>query len=580
MTRRVMTAAVVLFLSGTVLAQINLDPVRPQDYQRTQPVREPAPRRAPAELPEPQIELPDDQSVLVEQLKAVIFLNDPDNVIAEGAQGDGVVTSALPLLDSPEFRTKVQPYLGKQVTWESIGEIVRLTILYYRANDRPVVDVIIPEQEITNGVLQLLVIEGKLGTISVAGNNYFSDELIREKIRLKPGEPIYANKLLGDVDYINENPFRYVRPVLGPGEELGTTDLTLQTEDRFPYRFYVGMEDTGSRETELLRHLYGINAGNLFGKDIEAGYQFATNPHYDGIFIHSGYVRIPLANRHKLALYGSYASYDVRHIGLDIQGRSWQTSLRYIMPLDPIGRYRHELQFGYDFKRTDNNLELNFTDVYDGDVDTSQLVIQYSGDWLDAYGETAFTVAGYWSPCKFTTGMDTEDYEQARAQTSPDYIYGNVVLERTWDLPWGMTLVNRFIGQASSDPLQGSEQLGMGGYNTVRGYDEREINADEGIMTTIELRSPEIRVGRFANRADMENRLQFLGFWDYGASHNIRTIPGEVKTTELQSIGLGMRYRMGNYISFRLDYGHRLGNVDHTLFNDDGRLHFGMILAY
>ena len=42
----------------------------------------------------------------------------------------------------------------------------------------------------------------------------------------------------------------------------------------------------------------------------------------------------------------------------------------------------------------------------------------------------------------------------------------------SWDL--------RALGQISDQNLIASEQLGLGGYTTARGYEEREANVDQG----------------------------------------------------------------------------------------------------
>jgi hemolysin activation/secretion protein len=251
------------------------------------------------------------------------------------------------------------------------------------------------------------------------------------------------------------------------------------------------------------------------------------------------------------------------------------------MTLPTWSNYRHELRIGFDFKRTDNDLKyLHMFELYEGAVDTTQFVVEYSGNAQDALGATSFTVANFWQPGAISSKGQKSDYEQTRAGTDAEYFYTNLSLERVWLLPYEFELANRFIGQLASDRLIATEQLGMGGYNTVRGYDEREVNADSGLMVSAELRTPRIKLGRFCNRPDMESRIQFLTFWDYGEGHNRFRQPGEDKNIELQSVGVGMRYWMGNYVSFRMDYGHRLDEPDGSTFNDQGRFHFGLLVSY
>ncbi len=579
---RVLAGAVAVLLCALPALAQDLDPIRPQDYKPVEQPKRPQARRAPTELPEPVIDVPADDTVVVEELKAVVFVSDPHALTLRAPQEGDVVTEGVDLLDCEEFRSQIEPYIGKPLTWRNIREIIEKTIMYYRSKDRPVVDPILTEQDIgATGVLQLLIVEGRVAQVSVEGNKWFTDEQIRDSLRLQPGDVIRTKQLLADIDFINRNPFRYVTPVLTPGEGLGATNVILQAEDRLPYRFYVGYEDTGSRETGLDRYIVGVNMGNVLNKQIELGYQFASNHALDAIGVHSAYLRVPLANRHIFALNASLAHYHARHRNVDYQGNSWQISPRYIIPFAPRRRYRSEVQFGFDFERNSNHLDYLRSNAYDGSVDTTQFALEYAGALEDDFGKTSFTWAAYWSPCGMSSKADKSDYHRARPGADPEYFYSNFSLERVWDLPYEASLVNRFIGQLSTDRLLGGEQLGLGGYNTVRGYDEREVNSDEGLILSVELRSPEVRFAQIAGKGETESSLQFLTFWDYGLAHNISHYPGEDKDTTLQSVGVGVRYKLGQYVSFRMDYGFRCEDLrEETGFNDQGRFHIGLLVAY
>jgi len=554
------------------------------EYDRYKP-RElpPAPRPT---LPEPERLIPTDDKVLVDKLVGLRFVDHPSKV-REKIEVSGVDTSNVELLDCDEFRILLGSCMGKPVSWNLIYAIRLETIRFYRASDRPVVDVIIPEQDITNGVVQVLVIEGKVGKVTVEGNNWFDFCTIREEVRLAEGDPIHASGLLDDISWLNQNPFRYVRPVLSPGEKIGLTDLTLETGDRFPARFYGGYEDSGNRFTGPGRYLVGINLGNVFGFEHEIGYQFAVDNKFDDIAIHSGYWRIPLPGRRKLAFFGSFAHFDAHHHRQNFHGFSWQVSTRWMEGLDSIGDYYHDLQLGFDFKRMNNDMAYGGTNTYDGTIDIAQFALEYSGTMPDATGETSLSCSGYWSPGCFSSKQDTGDYDAARADTNPQYAYSRLGLDRIWYLPFGASLVNRLAVQVSTDRLPGSEQMGLGGYTTVRGYDIREVNSNQGLFLSVELRSPNVftvlpaSLQKAIRRGDGrgEHNLQFLGFWDFGCASNTGDVAGEDHNKVLQSVGAGLRYRFSSNLSLRVDYGYRLSDPD-TGVNEDGRFHVGIIASY
>ena len=69
--------------------------------------------------------------------------------------------------------------IGKPLTPELLREIKQVIIRYYRAQNHPVVTVLIPEQDISDGVIEVIIIEGRLGKIVCKGNRWFSDKLIQ-----------------------------------------------------------------------------------------------------------------------------------------------------------------------------------------------------------------------------------------------------------------------------------------------------------------------------------------------------------------------------------------------------------------
>ena len=138
-----------------------------------------------------------------------------------------------------------------------------------------------------------------------------------------------------------------------------------------------------------------------------------------------------------------------------------------------------------------------------------------------------------------------------------------------------------FFGQFhwSSQSLLPSEQLGIGGYDSVRGYEERQFNADTGIVASLEFRSPAFPVFSSKKSSKANDSLLFLGFIDYGYGRNhTPPFPGQ-KHQFLASIGPGLRYQAANSISVRCDWGIRLHN--RAGFPGGTNLfHFGAVASY
>jgi hemolysin activation/secretion protein len=187
---------------------------------------------------------------------------------------------------------------------------------------------------------------------------------------------------------------------------------------------------------------------------------------------------------------------------------------------------------------------------------------------------------GFLSPGDLTDENDDADFNTQHTGAEANYYYGRLTFERVTRLPWNMSWIVRGGGQLASGNLIPSEQLGVGGYNTVRGYDEREANGDRGLVASTELRSPAYTVfGRFP-KWRVSDQLQFLAFTDYGIAESVHLQPGE-SSSHLWSVGGGLRYTINRYLTFRFDYGVQLRDSEAPVPSDYGsRAHIGVIASY
>ncbi|MEB3213605.1 MAG: ShlB/FhaC/HecB family hemolysin secretion/activation protein, partial [Leptolyngbyaceae bacterium] len=112
-------------------------------------------------------------------------------------------------------------------------------------------------------------------------------------------------------------------------------------------------------------------------------------------------------------------------------------------------------------------------------------------------------------------------------------------------------LVTRINTQLTPDSLLSLEQFSIGGVDTVRGYAQNQLVADNGVVGTIEFRLPVTPNPR---------RLQLTPFFEAGTVWNNETPDPETST--IAGIGLGLRAEVIPNLFARLDYGVPLIDVD------------------
>lgn len=501
-------------------------------------------------------------------LKGIVIVKSRDDI---RKSGDLAVTGlkigagdSLDLLRGEDFAYLMESFIGERVSEANIKNVQREIILYYRGRGRSVVDVVVPEQtSIGAGVLQIFVMEAVLGTVSVEGNRWTKPHRVSENLHLEEGAPIDTTQLLKDVNWLNTNPGRQISPSLKPGSGLGLSDVVLQIDEGRPYRVFAGIENTGPRFTGSERFFVGGNWYNAFGVDHRLSYQYTSDVELQFLRAHSASYEIPLPWRHTLTVFGGYADAesDFPTGGIVQEGSSWQTSVRYNMPLPKIRTYGHDLSLGFDFKRFNNDLEFGGLTVFATDVDVAQFSAQYRGSLPDRFGATTASVAGYFSPGDLLgDNNDNVSFGLARAGAEADYMYGRANLERHTKLPWNCAWRVRAQGQLADGNLQSSEQLGLGGYSTIRGYDERESNGDAGFIVSNEIHFPPFSPGKLLD-PEASDRAVILAFYDYGQvePHDIPpTVAGQDAHVIMESVGVGFRYSVSKNVSVRFDYGWQL----------------------
>lgn len=532
---------------------------------------------------------------ILPSLDGIALVDTPAGIKPDGVSVHGIDTGGIALLQGPEFTGQLTPYLGKPVSLHDLNEIARIIVLYYRARGHPLVDVTVPQQDVTSGTVQFLVSEFRAGKVEVEGNQWFSSGQLLAALHVTPGEPVDGERLLDDIAWLNQNPFRHIDLIYRRATAPDTTDIVLQTTDRFPVRVYAGFANSGTPITSLDRWNLGFNWGNALWSGQLLSYQFSSSDDFwhdrpdtgtrpdDPTFVsHSLDWQIPLPWHHRLDIFGVYEKINP-NIGEDFAspGTSGQASLRYVIPwVMPLvipwlrsERIGGDWQLGYDFKTTNNNLEFGGTQISNTATNIHQFVLGADVAIEDGIGSTALAVTAYLSPGGLGGGNDNRDFAASTPLATAQYAYAQFAFSRLTRLPYDLTWALRVKAQVSDANLLPSERLGFGGTDYGRGYFAFAASGDEGLLLSNDLRLPPWHV------VGEDDQLQLFAFWDYGNLHDHRTPlnPATLQPastgTALASTGLGLHYLYGRYLEFRLDYGFQL----RTLPGVAGRGQFGNV---
>ncbi len=481
----------------------------------------------------------------------------------------------LPGKDEP-LEEALELYIGKPFTPENLKGIKQEIYKYYRDNDQPLVIVQIPWQDREIGVAQIIIRESKIGAVKVVGNEWSSTKRYTDHFG-KPGEKISQKAIRKEVDFLNKSPFRVVNVSYSPGDKDYTTDLTVQVTDRRPYFFYAGCDNTGVPTTGRQRIFAGFVWDQIGGTDQSLYYQYTTN--YSTRRFHSNTFQYTALCPWK-AIVNIYGGFSTVHATLhpmpmNNHGTNIQGSIRYITPLQPSKTFSCEIIGGFDIKNTNNTLEFtDTTPVFGQTVNIAEWMFGYKCRYETLRLSISGGVEGVFSPFQWLPNQTSADYESLRPGADNKWFYALAYCNLSCALPKAYSLHFRANGEWSNQVLLPSEQLGIGGHASVRGYDERQYNGDSGLIASVEAHSPDFALLRSKN-PHAKNAAYFLLFADGGFGFENKSVEGVHHANYLASSGVGLRYYLSDYLKARIDYGVKLHHQD-GFTGGASMVHFGV----
>jgi len=205
--------------------------------------------------------------------------------------------------------TNIDGAFGTNVSFDGIQTVVSELGKAYHERGYVTVAVNVPQQKLTNATVKLQVLEGRLADIKVTGNHYFNSNNVMRSL-----PSLHTNMVLNglifntELNRANANQDRQIYPVIGPGPEPGTSELTLNVKDRLPLHAKLEFDDQNSPGTPDLRVNSSTVYDNLWQREHSLGVQYGFAPEvykagnqwdfYDQPIVayYSSFYRLPLGN--------------------------------------------------------------------------------------------------------------------------------------------------------------------------------------------------------------------------------------------------------------------------------------------
>lgn len=486
------------------------------------------------------------------------------------------------ILPQPEIDRILARFTGNASDFGTLQQAVEALEQGYRLRGYHAVKVFLPEQELKGGVVRLNVVEVRVGSVSIEGNKYFDNENIRRSIpELEEGKVPNLDKISMNIRVANENPAKKVQMMLQGGDNKDVTTAQIKVVDEKPWKFGVSMDDTGNDLTGKYRLGFNFQHSNLFNSDNLLTLQYTTSPdHLDKVSIYNAGYRIPIYGwGDSIDLYGGYSdvysgTVQAGLLAMNVSGKGAFGGIRYNQNLTRVGTYEHRLLYGFDYRRFENNID--YAGVPFGDItEVMPVSLGYAGAKSFSSGSEISGWGSVTQNVPSAANGKTADFSKARKDAKADFTLFRAGSTMVYVSPADVQARFTVTGQYTWLRLIPGEQFGMGGQGTLRGFGERDLADDSGVVGSVELYTPNILKGFKKSNS----HLKLLAFYDVGHLERNKPEPGEEKLRNAASAGVGMRLAIDRYLSASTDYAFVV-EPQGKYTNGSSRLHFKINLMF
>ncbi len=470
------------------------------------------------------------------------------------------------LISSSELEKALAEYLNKEITIEELKLAVSSLSNYYRDKGY-LAQTSLPEQDITNGTVKVIITEAKFGATRINEEDkdttyHVNPSVITNIINTHntQGKPLNLDQLDRALLIANDLPGVSVQGGLQAGQKEGETDSILTIKNKSRWNASLMVDNFGSRSTGYTRYLGSASLVSPLRLGDKANVTVLNTEGTD-------YVRLdyslPVGGRGlRLGVNGSYLEYEVLPVAdsSELKPRGYASTAQLVATY-PLYRTRStNLNFESNLERKhykNNNTTGNQTDYNVNDF-TLGLNGDRSNSWFVGGTSAASLMLdlGKTNIASQANGINLEDGRFNRWRYN---------LNHTQFIQNDLSLTGKFYGQFANQNLNSSEKFYLGGTSGVRAYPTSEGSGSEGYIVNLEARK------------ELPLNFSVLGFYDFG--HVKQKVEQAESRNEFNLKGYGMALDwQGPYrTNVSLIWARRIGNNPNPAsdnYNDqDGTRH-------
>jgi hemolysin activation/secretion protein len=515
---------------------------------------------------------PDDEAPLVP---------DPTEQPPQAEEGEGVPEETAPVefevqsitvvgstvFDAERFEPIVSPVEGTRVTLEDLQQVADAITQLYLDEGYLTSRAILVDQVITDGTVQIQVVEGRIAEIQVTGLERLRTDYVRNRIELGTDVPLRTDQLEDQLRLLRAAPnLDNIEASLRAGENLGESILIVRAEEADPFIGSIRADNFSPPSIGSERVGVTLGWGNVSGRGdsfilgydrtaqggsqvVDVNYNIPVNPMNGSVQLRATIDRNSVVQE----------PFD----DLDIDGASERYELTFRQPIVRSPREEFALSLGFAYRDGEvlafDLIPLSIGANESGVTRTS--VFRFGQDYVKR------DVQGAWAlRSQFSIGVGILNATENEGIPDSRFFAWLGQAQRVQRIGDDHLLIAQLDMQFTPDALLSSEQFVIGGGQSLRGYRQNVRAGDSGIRFSLEDRITLVR------NAAGASTFQVAPFFDMGVVWNDSDNVELPDQTFLAGIGTGFLWEMIPNLNLRLDFTIPLIDLDDRGDNiqDDG----------
>ncbi|MFL6965288.1 ShlB/FhaC/HecB family hemolysin secretion/activation protein [Pseudomonas alvandae] len=387
-------------------------------------------------------------------------------------------------LSERERQRLLEPYLNQCLGVPQLNELLKTITDAYLEKGLVTSRAYLPQQDLSSGHLQVLVVEGRLEGLKGAEDSGLSKRELAMSFPGKPGDLLNLREIEQMVDQLNRLPSNSARMELTPGQNIGGSEVLVQNTPQKPWRAGLSRHNDGQKSTGEQQWGASLDWDSPLG----LADQLALRGGHDAISDHQKtsrnamlYYNLPFGwwnlsytySQSEYRALGQANGFNFKQSG---DSQNHQVLLERVVHRDAVSKT--SLNTGLAYLRTNNFIEDSKLAESSNRISEAQFGINHGRRIGNAFvnldlgmqqGIGALDAQGDHEP---GPGLPDARYRKYTATLS--YLQAFQVWGESFSFSSLMT------GQRSEDALFSPQRMSLGGLSSIRGYKDQTLAGDSG----------------------------------------------------------------------------------------------------